>query len=65
MPKKSKIVAAVGVSANALDQARRPLAQRIEQAMSEAVTRAMDQGVTDPGEIKAEMMAAREMVREG
>ena len=59
MPKKSKIVSAVGASANTLAPGGRPLAQRIEQAMSDAVTRAMGEGVTDPAEIKAQMMAAR------
>ena len=55
----SKIVAAIGISVNALDKARGPLVRRIEQAMSEAVTQASWDGVTDPSEIKARMMAAR------
>ena len=65
MPKKSKIVAAVGISVNALDAAKRPLAKRIEQAMSEAVTQASFEGVTDPVEIKARMIAARDGISRG
>ena len=66
MPKESKIVAAVGISVNALDKARGPLVRRIEQAMSEAVTQASFEGVTDPVEVKARMMAARDgMLRGG
>ena len=60
----SKIVAAVGVSANALDSARRPLAKLIEAAMSEAITQATAEGITDPVEVKARMMAARVKVLE-
>ncbi len=59
MPKKSKIAAAVGISINALDKARGPLVKRVELAMSEAVTQASLDGVTDPVEVKARMMAAR------
>ena len=57
--KKSKIAASVGISVNALDKARGPLAKRVELAMSEAVTQASFDGVTDPVEVKARMMAAR------
>ncbi len=59
MPKKSKVAASVGISANALDAAKGPRSARIEQAMSEAVTQASFDGVTDPVEVKARMMAAR------
>ncbi len=59
MPKKSKIATAVGISANALDAAKGPRSARIEKAMSAAVTQASSDGVTDPVEIKARMMAAR------
>ena len=59
MRKKSKIVASVGISVNALDKARGPLAKRVQLAMSEAVTQASFDGVTNPVEVKARMMAAR------
>ncbi len=59
MPKKSRIAAAVGISINALDKARGPLVKRVELAMSEAVTQASFDGVADPAEVKARMMAAR------
>ncbi len=59
MPKKSQIAAAVGISINALDKARGPLVKRVELAMSEAVTQASCDGVTDPAEVKERMMAAR------
>ncbi len=59
MPKKSKIAASVGISVNALDKARGPLAKRVELAMSEAVTQASFDGITDPVEVKVRMMAAR------
>ena len=59
MPKKSKIAAAVGISVNALDAARGPLAKRVELAMAEAVTQASFEGVTDPVEVKSRMMSAR------
>ena len=55
----NKIVAAVGLSANALDPANRPRAQHIEQAMSQAVREATAEGVTDPAEIKRRLMTAR------
>lgn len=61
----SKIVEAVGVSANVLDPARRELAKRIEAAMSQAVLDAMAEGVTDPAQIKAWMLEARERVKMG
>lgn len=40
----------------------RPLAKRIEEAMSNAVTVAMEKGITDPQEIKAMMLAERDRV---
>ena len=65
MPKKPKIAVAVGISANALDAAKRPRSERIERAMSEAVTQASFDGVTDSVEVKARMMAARAEVLAG
>ena len=62
MPKKFKVAAAVGISVNALDKARGPLAKRVELAMSEAVTQASFDRVFDPVEVKARMMAARAKV---
>ena len=59
MPKKSKIAAAVGISTNALDASNHARSVQIEKAMSEAVTQASFDGVTDPAEVKARMMAAR------
>jgi len=63
MPLGSRIVEAVGVSANALDPARRPLAKQIEEAMSQAVRDAQAEGVTDADELKRRMSAARARVR--
>jgi len=58
------IVEAVGVSVNALDPARRPLAKRIEAAMTQAVVAAQAEGVTDADELTRRMLAARARVRE-
>ena len=60
MAKASKIVAAVGAAANAKDIG---LATRIEAAMSEALVKAMANGVTDPDEQRAVMLAARDKAR--
>jgi len=59
------IVEAVGVSANALDPARRPIAERIEAAMTQAVRDAQAEDVTDPDEIRRRMLEARDKVRVG
>ncbi len=59
MPRKSKIAESVGISANALDASKRQRSALVETAMSEAVTQASFDGVTDPVEVKARMMAAR------
>ena len=59
MPKKSKIAVDVGISANALDAAKRSRSLLVDQAMSDAVAQASFDGVTDPAEVKARMLAAR------
>ncbi len=40
------------------------LAKRIERAMAGAAQMAQAEGVTDPGEIRAAMLAARERVKQ-
>jgi len=65
MAKKTKFVEAVGASSGSLKQERKPLAKKIEEAMSNAIAVSYQTGVTDPKEIKARMMAAREKVLEG
>jgi hypothetical protein len=66
MSKKSRIVEAVGVSANALNPAGRPLAGAIQAAMTAAAqhARRVDK-ITDPAEIRARMLAARAAVKRG
>lgn len=58
----SRIVEAVGVSANSSDPARKSRAQAIEKAMAAAVTQCYADGITDPVKMRARMMAARQTV---
>lgn len=57
------IVEATMVSANSLFPSGRALAKAIEAGMSEAVLECSKKGITDPVEIRAAMMAAREGVK--
>jgi hypothetical protein len=59
---KPHIVAATGASANAHMSGNWASAARQEQAMADAIKKATDEGITDPVEIKARMMRAREEV---
>jgi hypothetical protein len=59
---KSRIVSAVGTASSSKDDG---LSQRIEEAMANAVKAAMDDGITDPAEIKERMLAAREEAKAG
>jgi len=57
---KPRLVTSVGVSANV--RGNPALAEKIEQAMSQAVVDANKRGVSDPEEIRAAMLAARDKV---
>lgn len=61
-PRKDKVVKAVGASGNAKDSG---LAQRVEAAMSQAISQAYQEGVTEPEQVKERMMSAREIVLKG
>lgn len=54
------IVSAVGISVGAVDPANNDLADRIAEAMRQAVIKAQAEGVTDPDVIRARMMGAKE-----
>jgi len=56
---KSKIVEAVGASSGTLSPDK-TLSKKIEEAMTESITKSYVDGITDPIKIKANMMAARE-----
>ncbi len=58
----SKVVEAVGVSANSVANADRSRAKAIEAAMSAAVSQCYADGITDPVKVKERMMAARQAV---
>lgn len=57
---ESKIVEAVGVSANSLWPSGKARAKLIEMAMSEAVLAASAAGITDPVKVREMMMTARQ-----
>lgn len=59
---KSRIVEAAGVAVVSADPDR---AARVEKAMSDAITKALADGVTDPKEQKVLMMKARDAVLNG
>lgn len=59
---KSRIVAAAGVAVVSADPDR---AARVEKAMSDAIQKALADGVTDPKEQKALMLKARDAVLNG
>lgn len=65
MADESRIVAATGAAVHATFSGDWDSAERQEKAMSEAIQKAHDEGITDPVEIKARMMAAREAVLNG
>lgn len=54
------IVSSVGIAVGALDPANNGLAERIAEAMRQAVIKAQAEGVTDPDEIRARMMEAKD-----
>jgi hypothetical protein len=64
---EARIVEGVFASANAgrigPNGGKSPLAKIIEQGMSDAIAAAYAEGVTDPEEIRARMMSAREEVK--
>lgn len=53
---ESKVVSAVGTSANAKSG---DLAKRMEAAMVAAINKAMEDGITDPDKIRAAQLEAR------
>ncbi len=59
---KPRIVTATGASANAHMSGNWASAERQEKAMAAAIAQAHREGITDPVEIKARMMEAREKV---
>lgn len=59
MARKPNKGEAVGAASRSVDPTR---AQRVEQAMAQAAARAQASGVTDPNEIRAAMLAARDDV---
>ena len=63
-PKETKVVEAVGVASKSMTLGGKRLSQEIEAAMSQAVLDSMHAGITDPAEIKAAMMAARQRIRD-
>lgn len=60
---KPRVVTSVGVSANAGENIA--LAEKIEAAMSAAVVEMNKRGVSNPDEIRAAMLAARDKVLAG
>jgi len=54
------IVSAVGICVGAVDPANKDLADRIAEAMRQAVIKAQAEGVTDPDVIRARMMDAKD-----
>lgn len=58
---KVKVVSATGVSSSS-NLGNDDLAERIHDAMQQAIRECLDEGVTDPDEQRARMMAAREAV---
>lgn len=65
MADEPKIVEGVFASGNTGGLGfKSPLAKMIEHAMSVAIQKAIDAGITDPEVIKGAMMAARKFVRE-
>lgn len=64
---KAKIARATGVAAGVrgqtTDPARAALAQRIQDAMLKAIEDANAKGISDPDEIRARMLKAREDVK--
>ena len=61
---KSRIVSATGVAA-AQGGVKTDLSARVEKAMSEAILKAAENGVTDDNEIRKRMLAARDGVLKG
>lgn len=61
-PSEAKVVSATGVSSSANLSGNDGLAERIHDAMQQAIRECLDQGVTDPDEQRGRMLAAREAV---
>lgn len=62
---EKKIVEAVAVASSMTSiNGKTSIAKNIERAMSEAVTKAAEKGITDPEEIRNLMLEAREQVKE-
>ena len=64
MAKKPTIVEASGSASSSMAGGNAPLAQGIEQAMTEATQQCFDEGITDPEEIKARKLDARQQVKD-
>lgn len=63
---EKKVVSASGVAAGMhTDAPKSDLAQAMEKAMTKAVQDAHNQGVTDPEEIKARILVARDQTLNG
>lgn len=58
---KVKVVAATGVSSSS-SLGNDDLAERVHDAMQQAIRECLDQGITDPDEQRERMLAAREEV---
>lgn len=56
-----RIVEAIGHAAGGKSDTSR--GRLVEQAMAEATQKALDEGITDPDEIKARKFAARDAIR--
>ena len=54
------IVSAVGICVGAIDPANNGLADRVAEAMRQAVIKAQAEGVTDPDVIRSRMMEAKD-----
>lgn len=59
---ESKVVEAVAVAAKSFKNGSTRLTKQIEDAMSQAVLDCMSEGITEPEDIKAKMMEARQKV---
>jgi hypothetical protein len=57
-----QVVSAVGISINATSPRLQPLAEAVQQAMSDAVAEAYADHQTEPAFVKTRMIAARERV---
>lgn len=65
MPIVEAVMAIASVRDQATQRENRSLSKKIEKAMSDAVMACYAKGITDPVEVKAAMMAAREVAKRG